>query len=242
MALTLTLIGSATWTTASGAKTVSATPAVGDRIVLVCAHTGSTSTSATPPTDNSSDGAGTYVLIATAVKASSADTLTFWAREARITVSAVTIFTHNPGTTSGGGMGVIKVAGGFKFGAGLIVQSGKQDNQAATGTPTVTLAKAPLTTNGLVGVVFNSSNTATLTPRASPAWTERADVGYATPPSGLEIMTIDSGETGTSIAWGSTSATEFCSMVVELDAAIQIVPQIAVARGGATFNSTLIAR
>jgi hypothetical protein len=86
---------------------------------------------------------------------------------------------------------------------------------AAAATPTCVLNSAALTTNALIGAVFNGTNPATMTPRAS--WTERADVGYATPTSGLEVMSRDSGETATSIAWGGTSASAFCASVFELD-------------------------
>lgn len=52
-----TLLGTATFTTASGSKTVTATPAVGDLIIIVCAHTGNTVVGIAP-TDNNSDGLG----------------------------------------------------------------------------------------------------------------------------------------------------------------------------------------
>lgn len=229
MALTITgLGGAATWTTTSGSKTVTATPAVGDLIVLVCAHSGSTSTTATPPTDD--NGTGTYALISTAVKVSSADTMTVWVRTALIASAVSTIWTHNPGTTSGGGLAVFKAAGALKWGLGAIVQSGKQDNTAAA-TPTVTLAAAATTTNALIGAVFNGTNPAGINQRSSPAYAEAVDAGYGTPPSGLEIMRLDSGETSSSIAWASASASEFCAIVVEIDAGAQVVPAMATARG-----------
>ena len=238
MALTITQLSTAAWTTADGVKTQSAAAAVGDLIVLVCAHSGNTALVA--PTDNNSS--GTYVLVNSSVKVTSADTLSVWVRSSLVTTAATTIFTHSPGTTSGGGLAVIKIVGALKFGAGAIRQSGVQSNLAASGTPTVALAAAALTTNGLIGAVFNGTNPATLTPRASPAWSERSDVGYNTPPSGLHVMTINSGETASSIPWGSTSASIFCSCVVEVDADAQIVPQIAVPRGGTTVNWPLISR
>jgi hypothetical protein len=54
-----------------------------------------------------------------------------------------------------------------------------------------------------------------MTPRAS--FTERSDGGYATPAAGLETMSRDSGETGTTQTWGSASASAYCSLVLELD-------------------------
>jgi hypothetical protein len=64
-----------------------------------------------------------------------------------------------------------------------------------------------------------------MTPRGTPAYTERADVGYSTPTTGLEVMSIDSGETGTSIAWGGTSGSAFCSLAIEL--ALNVPPTVA---------------
>jgi len=212
----VTLLGTQTFNTSSGTHTVVATPAVGDLIVLVCANTGNTSTAA--PTDNNSDGAGVYSLIATCVKASSADTMKFWVRQSRIGSASSTTFTHAPGTSSGGGLGVFKVTSMTRSDLNAIRQSAIQSNQSSGGTPTPVLGSAALTTNSLIGAVFNATSPATMTPRGTPTWTERFDVGYSIPTTGIETMSIDSGETGTSIAWGGTSATAFCSGVVELDA------------------------
>lgn len=213
----LTLLGSSTFNTTSGSKGVTATPAVGDLPVIIAAHTGNTSTAA--PTDNNADGLGTYSLINTAVKASSADTMKAWVRDAPIGSATSTTFTSNPGTSSGGGLAVIKATGMSRKSVAAILQSAIQSNQASGGTPTPVLGAAAQTYNALIAAVFNATNPATMTPRGTPAWTERVDVGYNTPTTGLEVMTIDSGETGTSIAWGSTSGSAFASIVIELDTA-----------------------
>lgn len=211
----VTLLGTPTCNTANGTKTVTATPAVGDLIVLVTAHTGNTSSTA-PTDDNNS---GTYTQLETAVKNSSADTLKIWVRDALIASASSTVFTHAPGTTTGGALAVLKVTGMTRVGAGAERQSAKEDNQAAA-TPTPVLGAAALTGNALIGAVFNATNPAGMTARSSPAYTERRDDGYASPTSGIEIMSIDSGETATSIAWGSASASAFCSAIVELDTTV----------------------
>lgn len=110
---------------------------------------------------------------------------------------------------------MLKVTGMERYGLAAALQSALQSNQAS-GTPTPVLSSAAKTYNALIGAVFNGANPAGLTPRGTPAYSEQADVGYATPTSGLEVMTIDSGETGTSIAWGSSSASAFCSIILEL--------------------------
>jgi hypothetical protein len=210
----VTLLGSATVNTSSGTKTVTATPTAGRLIVIVTAHTGNTSAAA--PTDDQS---GTYSIIAGPfVKASSADTIYIWARDS-LTPSAIsTVFTHAPGASSGGGLAVLEVSGMTRAGVSAKRQAAGQDNQASGGTPAPVFGSAVLTGNPVIGAVFNATNTAGnsgITQRAS--FTERVDTGYITPTTGIEVMSIDSGETGTTMTWGSTSGSAFCSIIVELD-------------------------
>lgn len=212
----VTLLGAVTYNTTSGTKTVTATPAVGDLIVIITAHSGNTSVAT--PTDNNSDGLGTYTRINGALGASSADLLSVHIRNALIGSATSTIFTHAPGASSGGGLAVFKVTGMSRVGAVASRQTAKQENQAAGGTPTPVFGSAVLTTNPVIGAVGNGTNPATMTPRSSPTYTERNDSGYNTPARGLETMSIDSGETATSIAWGGTSASAFADLVIELDA------------------------
>jgi hypothetical protein len=215
MAAVVSLLGTATFNTTSGSKTVTATPAVGDLIVIVTAHSGNTATTA--PTDNNSGGGGTYTLVNTAVKATSADTMKIWVRDALITSATSTVFTHNPGTTSGGGIVAMDIQGMSKVGSASIVQSAIQSN-IASGTPAPVLGATPKSYNPIIGAVFNATNTATLTERTS--YTEIADLGYNTPATGLEVMYRNSGETSATITWGGTSPSAFASIAVELDSTI----------------------
>jgi hypothetical protein len=214
----VTLLGTQTFTTTSGTKTVTATPAVDDLIVIITAHTGNTS-SAAPTDDNNT---GRYALIGSAVKATSADTMRAWVRTDLIRAASSTVFTHAPGTTSGGGLAVFKVTGmsrcGITAAARLVsgvVQFGKQDNQAAA-TPGPALPAAADTNNPTIGAVFNATSPAGMTQPTN--WTERSDTGYSTPTSGLETVSRDSGFTGTTVTWGSASGSAFCSLILELDA------------------------
>ena len=127
------------------------------------------------PTDNNADGLGTYTLAETAVKASSADTLKLWIRDARIGSATSTVFTHAPGTSSGGGLGVLKITGMFPAGSLAELKSGKQDN-ASAGTPAVPLGSAGLTGNPKIGAVFNATSVAGMT-KPTTFDTERFDVG-----------------------------------------------------------------
>ena len=210
----VTLLGAATFDTASGTKTVTATPAVGDLIVIVTAHSGNTS--AATPTDNNS--AGAYTRVNSSVKATSADTLGIHIRTALIAAASSTIFTHAPGASSGGGLAVFKVTGMTKTGAAAALQSAIQSNQAAAGTPATVFGAAAKTLNAIIGAVFNATNPATMTPPTS--FTERNDSGYATPTTGLETVSRDSGHTSTTVTWGGTSASAFCSLSIELDATV----------------------
>jgi hypothetical protein len=216
MALTLTLLGSVTFNTTSGTKTVTATPAVGDVPVIITAHSGFTTQVA--PTDNNGDGGGTYTLAQSCLKNTSADRMDVWVRDVPIGVAASTVFTHAPGTTTGGGLAVIKVAGADKAGlTGLKVKAAAQQNAAASTTPTVSMGSAISTSNAVIGAVFSGTNSTT-TVANNASYTEVFDNGYATPTSGLEVMTRNSGETGSSIAWGGTSSSAYGAVVIELDA------------------------
>jgi hypothetical protein len=213
MAITVSLLGTPTFTTASGTKTVTATPVVGDLVVIITAHSGNTSAAA--PTDSQTG--GTYTLVNSAVKAASADTMRVWVRDNLITSATSTVFTHAPGASTGGGLVVIDLQGMDKAGSSAIVKSAIQSN-IASGTPAPVFASAVDTQNAVIGAVFNASNPAALTPRTN--FTELFDNGYNTPATGLEVISRNSGETGTTMTWGSTSPSAFASVVVELEASI----------------------
>lgn len=207
----VTLLGTATFNTTSGTKTVTATPAVGDLIVIIVAHSGSTSSVA--PTDNNSS--GTYTLINSALKATSADTMRVYVRNSLITSATSTIFTHAPGTTTGGGLTVLKITGMSKTGSAAVRGSGIQSNQAAATTPAPVLSSTPLTINPIITAVFNASNPAATT--IPSGYTDRANLGYNSPATGLRVASDDSGVTSATITWGGTSATAFGSLAIELD-------------------------
>lgn len=208
---------SSLFNTSSGTKTTAgATPAVGDLIVIITAHTGNTSTAL--PSDSKG---GVYEFVGSSVvKATSADTMRVYIRTTPISSATSTTFSHAPGTSSGGGLLVFKVTGMTRTGKGAIrvvsgtQQFGKQDNQAAA-TPAPALPASANTNNPTIGAVFNATNPATMTPPTN--WTERGDLGYATPTTGIEGVSRDSGFTGTTVTWGSASGSAFCSVILELD-------------------------
>jgi hypothetical protein len=205
------------WTTgnnATGPKQVTATPAVGDLIVLVCVQSGSTT--ATAPTDNNADGLGTYTLLESATR-SSTDIVHAWVRDALIGSATSTIFTNNNATNTGGGLCALKITGMTKVGSAAKRQSAKQDNQGAS-TPAPAFSVAALTTNPVIGAVVNAASPAALTSPAAGSFSEWVDTGYSTPTTGIHVTASDSGFTGTTVTWGSPSSIGFGSLVVELDA------------------------
>jgi hypothetical protein len=221
MAQTVSSLGSA-FTTTAGDKTITATPAVGDYIIIVVANSGYTGV--VVASDNNADGFGSnatsnisggYSLLTSVLKAASVDTMQIYVRNRPIGSATSTIFTLPGASSTGGGGQVFKVTGATMFGLAGIRQFASQANQAASGTPAPVLASAALTTNSLIGAVFNATSPATMTPRTS--WTESIDLGYSTPTTGIETMFRNGGETGTTQTWGGTSASAFSSVVIEID-------------------------
>lgn len=209
----VSLLGNTINTTA-GAKTVTATPAVGDLILIFVVVSGDGTWSA--PTDNQS---GTYTIVDVQLNNNSAIYGAWYVRDALIPAASSTIFTlSNPGSDTGGGLAVVKITGMSKAGSSAVRQSkiGGQGG-AAAGTPaTGNWTSAKLTTNPVVGAVINLSNPAGLTPTTS--YSELLDTGYSTPTSGVEIQKIDSGDTTNTMTWGSSSGSDWVCMGVELDA------------------------
>jgi len=86
------------------------------------------------------------------------------------------------------------------------------------------MGQAILTTNPVIGLVFNGTNGATTT--APPTnWTENFDNGYNVPASGMETCHRSSGETLTTVPWTAASASAFGTILAEFDASSVTAPQ-----------------
>ena len=199
-------------TSSTGDRTVTITPADGDLLVVFVVVAANTQSAPTMTDDN---GSGTYTLVATALKNSSADIMSVFVRDKILTNATSTVITAVTGSNTAGELVVVAVQGMAKAGAAAILQSKALANQAAGGTPAPAFTSSALTGNVTLGAVGNGTNPATLT--APTNWTEQQDVGQASPTTGLEVVTRDSGFTGTTITWGSTSASAFAALIVELD-------------------------
>jgi hypothetical protein len=202
-------------TSGTGDRTVTITPAVNDLFVVFCAVNVNTNTAPTMTDDN---GSGAYARVTTAQWNTSANTMSVFVRTALMTNTTSTIITCATGSNTSGELVVFAISSMSRVGAGAILQSAVQANQASSTTPAPTFSASVLTANLTLGAVANATNPATLTPPTS--WTEDAtagDVGQATPTLGLESVSRNSGFTGTTITWGSTSASAFADIIVELD-------------------------
>jgi hypothetical protein len=226
---TVTALGHA-FTTVADNKTVTATPALNDLIVIVAATSGLAGGTINI-TDNNSGGAGTYTQVdADRTGFSTTGVLTVWVRNSLIGSASSTIFTATQTGSSGGGLSVLGISGMSIVGLGAIRGSGGQSTGTAATTPAPVLlgrvgtvfsgTQAALTGNVVIGAVGNATNPAALTPRSSPAYSEASDLGYGSPTTGLELMFINSGETASTITWGGTSASTFASLAIEVDASV----------------------
>lgn len=214
--------------TNTGNHAVTATPALGDLIVIICANTGRTTAQPPTVTDNNTGGHGTYAQIVSSTKNTSADSMWIFIRVDTITSATSTIFTATQSGDTGGGLQVFKVTGMSIAGAKAARASGSQSNQAGSTTPAPAFPQAALTANACLGAVFNGTNPATLT--APAGWTESQDVGYITPTTGLETAFRSSGVTLTTITWGSAT-TVYCDVIVELDTKVPIIVPVGVRDG-----------
>lgn len=188
-------------------------PQVGDLLVVMCACSG---TVAAAPTMTDSQG-NTYALVHSRTKNAGADTIYTFVCNSLIAAAVATTVTFDCSADPATGCitEVVTARGMTRTGAGAVRQVGGTPNGAAAGTPAFTFPSAVLTGNPTVIGAFNGASPATLTPPTS--WTEFGDTGYSTPTTGGEFAGRNSGFTGTTVTWGSTSATAWGTIGIELD-------------------------
>lgn len=215
LAATATLLGSTADTANSPTTSNAFSPSSGQLLVVFVV--GGATVEADPALTSSTG--MTFSRVSTTATYSGS-TATIYAYVSTSTVSNTSSQTVNfapADTTNGTMMFVYGVSGMSKTGLTAVRQSAKQDNKGAAQAPTPTFSAAALTGNVVLGVAGNSTNPAALTPPSG--WTEPAsgDVGYSTPTAGAETAYRNSGETGTVITWGSASASQSGSLILELD-------------------------
>src|SRR5215472_14221153 len=215
---TVTHAGTATWTTTAGNKTLTATPALGDLIVVIAPATGVATSGVT---DNNSDGLGTYTKIGSSFTGfSTTGDLSVWVRNALVGSASSTVFTAAQSGSTGGGLDVYRVSGMTRTGAGAVRSSGGQSSGSASTTPAPVLNNAPLAANAVITAVCNGTNPGGVTGPAG--YTAPTNLGYNSPAAGMCTAFISSGVTGATVTWGGTSASAFASVALELDTSVPV--------------------
>ena len=160
---TVTELGE-TWDTNAGNKTVVATPAVGDLIVVVHGMSGWASGDTSVITDDNSSGKYTQIggdPLSTG--GGTAGALWISIRRSLIGSATSTTFTCTNSGDTGGGLTVLNVTGMSRVGANAALQNVGESTQ--TESPVViTFGKATLTGNPIILGCFGEDNPAALGP------------------------------------------------------------------------------
>lgn len=187
------------------------TPAAGDLLVVFVAASGT----GDPGTMTDSQGLG-FTKIAGTGYFNNAKTVYVFVSNSFASAASMTVTFGSPGdTATGANIAIARVSGMSRTGSSAVKQFDTSPNGAAAATPSTDFAASALTANPTLGMVGNSSSPAGIT--NPTGWTEQVDVGYSNPSTGLEYASRNSGFTGTTITWGSTSATGWGAISVELD-------------------------
>lgn len=210
-------ISTATSTTGSSTRTISISAQAGDLLVVCAATQSGTGISASSMTDDQS---GTWQISSLPNAqftggSALAYGIVYTRNQIVASTATINITINYTDTQDATCLACLAFTGFTRVGSGAQRQSKVTNNGSAGGTPAPAFTSSALTGNVTFGVIVNASNPAGMTTPTN--WTERGDVGEATPTTGLEVVTRDSGFTGTTVTWGSTSATSFGAIIVELD-------------------------
>src|SRR3990167_3549978 len=223
-----------TWNTTAGDKTVVATPALNDLIVVVAAASGMAGGDNISVADNNSDGLGAYTRIARALGGGTTGMLDIWIRNSKVGSATSTTFTATITGDTGGGLTVLKVTGMSRAGSSASKQFADEDSQTEN-PPTCVFPAAALTANACIGAIFGEDNPIALTQPSG--WSETTDTGWASPTSGIHVTFRSSGETGQTISWSGGATTDHCDVLVELDTSANIVDADGSSAGASTVQS-----
>lgn len=200
------------WNTTAGNKTVTATPAVGDLIVVIAASSGlSGGTTAV-----SDDQGGTYTQVdSDRTGFSTTGVLTAWVRNSAIASAVSTVFTASQAGSSGGGLIVFSCTNIGVFGASAVRSSGGQSSGTSGTTPAPVLSKTPNSLNPIIMAMADGTN-GSANNAVRSGYTEDTDAGYNTPATGWEVQHIASGETSATLTFGATAPSAFASIALEI--------------------------
>lgn len=206
-----------TWNTTAGNKTVVATPAANDLIVVVHGMSGWASGDTSVITDDNADGLGVYTQIgANPLSTAGGTNGALWIsiRNSLVGSATSTTFTVTNSGDTGGGLTVIRFSGMTRTGANAALQN-KGESTQTENPPQIDFAAATLTGNPIVFGVFGEDNPAGITQPGG--FTEADDTGWATPTSGIEVTWDDAGNTASNYAWSGGALTDHNEVGVELD-------------------------
>lgn len=210
------------WNTTAGNKTVTATPAVGDLIVVVHGMGGWAANDNSTITDNNTDGAGSapgYFRLGdatTPLSTGGGTAMSIWisVRNTLIGSATSTIFTCTNTGDTGGGLTVLRFSGMTRRGAEAIRQY-TGESTATENPPTITFPMTTLTGNPVILGCMGEDNPLAITPPTG--FTEADDTGWATSTSGIEVCWDDAGNTATLFSWSGGATTDHNEAGIELD-------------------------
>jgi hypothetical protein len=188
------------------------TPGNGE--LLVCGVVGTGTVAATPTLSDSLG--GTWTLVGSGTWSSAANSMYLFVRDALIgTGASMTVtFDCTADPSTGVTIEVAGVSGMSRAGASAALQAVASSGALNT-TPATTFGAAAQTGNPTLVFLGNKTSPAGVT--APTGWTQQDNSGIASnPTTGCEYVSRDSGFTGTTITWGSTS-TIWGAVAVELD-------------------------
>ena len=197
-------------TAGSGDRFAAITPAVGDLIVVFC---GVRANSNATPTCSDDQG-GTYTLIDAGIWGTGS-TQSFFVRDSLVSSAVAHTITVATGSNTSGNVVPVAIAGMTKTGATAVLQTAAVVLGSGGGTPAPAFAAACDTSSVILGCLSDNINPPGQTPPTG--WTERQDIGQSTPNNGMQVVTRDSGFTGTTVTWGAAEAGVSRAVVIELD-------------------------
>lgn len=202
---------SASTTNTTSYASTAFTPAVGDLLVFMLVASGTASAGSI-----TSSAGYTFTKVQEATLSTTNKLYVFVANSlVTAAVSQTLTFTCTDDAATGCFRVVASISGMSRAGASAVRQSAARNSGTSGTTPAVALGAAALTGNPLIALLSNLSSPANIVHPSG--WSEQNDSGYSTPTTGFQYANINSGFTGSTVTWGSTSGTNYCALAVEFD-------------------------
>jgi len=128
--------------------------------------------------------------------------------------SAIARFGCPSDAATGAVISISQITGMSRTGLSAIRQFAVSQNNAASTVPLCTWGVSSLTANAVLAAV-GANSSAGVTPMTN--WTERLDVGYTTPLTGLEYFSRDSGNVSTTVSTGAAVSSLNAMIAIELN-------------------------